>query len=124
MSRTIDNSADIIDSREVIDRIEELETLTDTAELDEVEELRSLLKVAEQGSGSPDWPYGEALIRDTYFTRYIEELIDDCYSLPKELTSGDWPWRHITVDYEAAADEAKADYIDVDFDGVTYWIRG
>lgn len=81
------------------------------------------LQTSSHGS-SPDWIHGETLIREDYFTTYIEELIADCYRLPKELTSGDWPWRHITVDYDAAADEAKADYMEADFDGVTYYIRG
>lgn len=44
--------------------------------------------------------------------------------MPKELNSGDWPWRHVKVDYEAAAEEAKVDYIEFDWDGVTYLIRG
>jgi hypothetical protein len=43
--------------------------------------------------------------------------------MPKELNSGNWPYRHITVDYEAAAEEAKGDYTKVDFAGQTYLIR-
>lgn len=73
---------------------------------------------------NPDWSYGETLLHEEYFTKYIEDLIDDCYEMPKEMHSGNWPWRHMTMDYEAAADEAKQDYFEVDFDGVTYYIRG
>jgi hypothetical protein len=43
--------------------------------------------------------------------------------LPKTMDSGEWPYRHLTLDYEAAAKEAEDDYIGVDFDGVTYLIR-
>ena len=128
---TISNTDDVIDSRDVIARIEELIELRGelgwdpTAEHRELkEELAALEKLAEEASGSPDWNYGETLIRETYFTDYIEQLIDDCYEMPKELKSGEWPWRHVTVDYAAAADEAKVDYIDCDFGGVTYLIRG
>lgn len=31
--------------------------------------------------------------------------------------------RHMTLDYEAAAQEAKQDYMELDFDGVAYLIR-
>lgn len=146
---SITNTEDVIDSRDVIARIEHLQgefdawadlavenavveergeiprpTVEDWADVDEDGgELRALLALAEEASCSPDWIHGETLIRDSYFTEYIEQLIDDCYELPKEFKSGEWPWRHMSIDFEAAADEAKADYSDCDFDGETYWIR-
>ena len=129
MSNQIDNTQDVIDSREIIDRIEDLEGRIEDLEYieepssEEAQELAILLKVQEQADDCSDWKYGEALIRESYFTDYIKELIDDCYELPKEFNSGAWPWRHMTLDYEAAADEAKDDYTWIDFDGVTYLIR-
>jgi hypothetical protein len=159
MSRTISNQDDVIDSRDVIARIEELEAIRDDLQTtldeateadsnnedgdleihnavitaqealdewtasDEGEELATLLKLAEEGENSPDWTYGESLISESYFTKYIEELIDDCYEMPKEMDSGKWPYRHMTMDYEAAAEEAKQDYMELDFDGNTYYIR-
>lgn len=145
--QTISNTDDVIDSRDVIERIEELEdtendlkeavedakgtrkeaaerALADWRETEEGEELAILRKLAEEAEGSSDWPHGESLIRESYFTQYIEQLIDDCYQIPKEITSGEWPWRHIAIDYEAAAEEAKDDYIEVSFGDVSYWIRG
>jgi hypothetical protein len=88
-----------------------------------MDELEALRKLRDEADGSPDWEYGETLIRESYFTDYIEELIRDCYSLPKEMNSGEWPWRHMKIDFEAAADEARADYIEADFNGVTYLIQ-
>lgn len=142
MSTSISNTDNTIDSRDVIARIEELEALRPAAEEDpeteyieacknvkdfdeseEGQELTALKQLAEQAESSPDWTYGEQLINEDYFTQYIEELIADCYDMPKEVNSGDWPWRHITIDYEAAANEAKTDYMEVDFDGVTFLIR-
>ena len=129
MSNQIDNTQDVIDSREIIDRIEDLEGRIEDLEYieepssEEAQELAILLKVQEQAEDCADYQYGEALIRESYFTDYIKELIADCYELPKEFNSGAWPWRHMTLDYEAAADEAKDDYTRVDFDGVTYLIR-
>ena len=122
MTSPIDNTQDVIDSREIIDRIEELEGIENPSS-EEAQELAILLKVQEQADGYSDWEYGEALIRESYFTDYIKELIADCYELPKEFNSGAWPWRHMTLDYQAAADEAEYDYTRVDFDGVTYLIR-
>lgn len=120
---TVDNSADVIDSRDLIARIEELQD-DESLDTEDAAELAILLKVADQGDCSPDWVHGETMIRDDYFVDYIKELIDDCYEMPKAMNSGDWPYRHMTLDYETAADEAKSDYFDIDFDGVTYWIRG
>lgn len=150
MSREITNTQDVIDSMDVIARIEELydylhdeysdyvlecekdkydggsfddwlDIMVDSDEA--VPEYLSLVKLAKQGEYSPDWSYGEALIHEDYFTKYIEELINDCYEMPKEMKSGNWPWRHVVIDYEAAADEAKQDYFAINFDGATYWIR-
>lgn len=87
------------------------------------DELDLLTEVISQGEDSPDWSYGEGLIKDSYFTDYITDLINDCYELPKGMTSGDWPWRHMSMDYEAAAEEAKGDYTEINAGGETYWIR-
>lgn len=119
---TFDNTQDVIDSRDIIERIEELEG-ADTLEKEEAEELAALQALRTQCEGYADWEHGETLIHETYFVTYIEELIDDCYSLPKEMKSGEWPWRHMKIDFEAAAKEAKQDYAEVDFDGQAYLIR-
>lgn len=94
------------------------------AESNNAHELKALLALADEAEYSPGWLYGETLIHENYFTNYIEELINECYELPKEFNSGDWPWCHMTINYVAAADEAKQDYIEVKFDGATYYIRG
>jgi len=124
-----DNSDNVIDSRDVIARIVELELLIDGEDDNpayslEREELQILQALADEAESSPDWEYGEALIREDYFTAYIEELIDDCYPDVKKATGGrGWPYNWITIDLDGAADEAKSDYMEVDFDGVTYLIR-
>lgn len=122
MTNAISNTDNTIDSRDVITRIEELRAL-DELEDEEKEELLTLETLAEQAESFPDWTYGETLISDNYFTQYIEELISDCYEIPKEFNSGEWPWRHMSIDYEAAAEEAKQDYMEVDFNGTTFLIR-
>lgn len=121
-------SEDIMDSRDVIERLGELaaqwqdhanggdsEPLTE----DEREELEALTKFAEQGEDNvSDWTYGETLIRDSYFTEYAEQLADDIGAIDKDAK---WPLNHI--DWEAAADELAADYVELDFSGVTYLAR-
>lgn len=153
----IDHTADVLDSRDIIERIEYLEELeeavqeardaladarddgvppedlealqkdVDSAYADfgreEDDELGCLRRLADEASCSSDWAYGETLIHESYFAQYIEELIDDCYEIPDGLNSGEWPWRHMTMDYESAASEAKQDYMEVDFYGSTYYIR-
>lgn len=76
------------------------------------------MEVREQADGCSDWKYGEALIRDSYFATYAEELASDIGAIDRNAK---WPLSHI--DWEAAADELKMDYTAIDFDGVEYWIR-
>jgi hypothetical protein len=138
----IRNTQDIIDSRDVIARIEYLEDLKTAAEededaettlmsdgeevktnadfdTDEYEELKALQALADEASGyAPDWQYGEALIRDSYFTEYAQELAEDIGAVNCDAS---WPNQYI--DWERAADALKADYTSVDFDGVDYWVR-
>lgn len=141
MTKTIDNSEDIIDSRDVIARIEELEgELADlvgdvpmsdsTAEQAEAiealgrwkddygDELDQLKALAEQGEGYGDWEYGETLIRESYFEDYAQDLAYDLGAVKKD---SQWPNNHI--DWAAAANELKIDYTELDFGGVSYLMR-
>ncbi len=111
------NMDDVLDSRDIIERIELLESLEDRDEL-EAEELTALKALTEEASGSPDWSYGETLIRDSYFQNYAQELAEDCGML-KDATS----WPLTCIDWEQAARELQYDYTSAEFDGVTYWIR-
>jgi uncharacterized protein YlaI len=148
------NSDDVIDSRDIIERIKELERPLDTwtcpecgneittdirnedqkghaddcdfegepldgLDTDDREELRTLLALQEDAEGyCDDWKYGASLIRDSYFREYAEELADDIGAIDRNAT---WPLNHI--DWDAAADELKQDYTEVDYDGVSYWVR-
>ena len=118
-----DGTEDVIDSRDIIERIEELNEKF-PLNFDEHAEHAALLKLASEAESSPDWAYGETLIRESYFEDYIEQLIDDCYpEVSKALSSGEWPMRHLKLDIEDAAHEAKQDYFEVEFNGSTYLIR-
>ena len=119
---TVNNMQDVIDSRDVIQRIEEL-TDIDPEEIglddEEKEELVALEELAKEASDyAPDWEYGEALIRDSYFEEYAQQLAEDCGMVNEAAT-----WPNNCIDWERAARELQHDYTAVDFDGVTYWIR-
>jgi len=126
------NTTDIIDSlmndyaidgRDIQARIDELEALDAPTEEESAElaDLVAFLHEAMQYNSDAD--EGETIIAESHFGDYIKEIIDDCYALPKELTSGEWPYRHITINYEAAAEEAKADYAELTFRGRTFYIQ-
>ncbi len=86
-------------------------------EADEFEELLELRDVRDANEGY------ELFIAEDYFVTYTTELIDDCYELPKKMQSGGWPYNHIKIDYEAAADEASQDYVQVTLFGEEYLAR-
>lgn len=87
------------------------------------DDLELLQDIISQGEDSPDWSYGETLIHEKYFIAYIEELIHDCYEMPKEFNEGKWPFNHLNFDFEGAAEEAKSDYSTIEAGGETYYIR-
>lgn len=127
MSNTITNEDWIIDSRDVIARVEELVARANDEDLglsaDEAAELEALDALAEEAHIAPDWEYGESLIHVDYFTYHIKELITDCYpEVAEALNNTSWPFRHMEMNYEEAANEAKQDYMSVDFGGVEYLI--
>ena len=123
MDWKFDGSEDIIDSRDILERIEELNEKF-PLDFDEHEEHAALLELAEKAEGSPGWRYGETLIRESYFEEYIEQLIDDCFpEVSKALSSSEWPMRHLKLDIEEAAREAQVDYFEVEYNGQTYLIR-
>lgn len=157
MTREISNSEDILDSRDIIARVAELESDLETwkedqrptngtqdncadcgvmpgephkeectgglhdavreEDFDEWDELQALKQLAEQGESSRDWRYGETLIRDSYFEEYAQQLAEDIGAIDR---NANWPLGHI--DWEAAAEALKQDYMEVDFSGVTYYI--
>ena len=127
MRNAIDNTDDVIDSRDVIERIETLESLKADHDDDpegghfsdedalELRDLRALANEAIQYSG--DWEYGSSLIRDSYFTDYAREMLEDCGDIPKDLP------HYIAVDWDQTALNIRVDYTPIDFGGVTYWVR-
>jgi hypothetical protein len=85
---------------------------------DDAAELKALRDLRDEAEGSPDWQYGETLIRDSYFQEYAQELAEDIGAVNSDAS---WPNR--CIDWEQAARELQIDYTLVELDGVDYWIR-
>ena len=133
MTNYIDNTQDIINVRDIIDRVEELESsiqdyenedgdleLHDehVSQKEELEELRGVLsELAGYDGGKQfegDW-YPITLIHDSYFEIAMDELLEDIGYIPRDLPC----YLTITVDYVAL----QQDYSSVDIGGETYWYR-
>jgi len=118
---TIDNTQDVIDSRDIIERVAELEQAVDGkfADNNEIDELETLTHIIDQADGYGEFEYGETLIHKSYFAEYCRELCEDVGDIPSGL-----PWyieNHI--DWDGVAREIKQDYTEIDFDGVSYFMR-
>lgn len=140
--RNFTNTDDVIDMRDVIARFEELENefnewkdaetsdedvkdklaITDWAlgheEGDEIAELQVLIEECKGKGGDEHWRgdwYPVTLIHESAFEEQMDQMIEECYELPKDLPF----WMTISYDYDAL----KMDYTSVDFAGETYLIR-
>lgn len=148
---TIDNNQDILDSRDVIARFEELESERDAAKVDD---LNAKLEEGETRDTSGDWTAECGIAfsddwdedRETEY-QALKSLIDEADCSPDWHHGGtlirdsyfeDYArqlaedlgllekcdqWPATCIDWECAADELKQDYFNVDFDGVEYWLR-
>ncbi len=130
MTHDVSNTEDILDSRDVEARIEELESdreefyddehaVREVGEFEDQDELDALRDFRKEAQGyCSDWDHGETLIRDSYFVEYAEQLADDIGAINRNAT-----WPLTCIDWEQAANELKVDYTSAEFDGVEYWFR-
>lgn len=140
---------DLIDSRDLIARLEELrgdrefecdqcgETVDTSEECDahtveheghtfhvsgEIDEDSAAeLAMLEdlEAEGAEDWSYGATFVRASYFEAYAEQLAEDVGAIDPDAS---WPLSFI--DWEAAAEALKVDYSERTIDGETYYVRG
>jgi len=112
---------EVIDSRDIAERIKKLQDTKENVELKEWEEdeLNALVALSEEASGySDDWEYGSTLIRDSYFKEYAQDLAYECGAISNDIS---WPLH--CIDWDQAAYELKMDYTEVEYAGYAYWIR-
>ena len=121
---------DVIDSRDIIEKIARLESERDDHNSDtdneiqwdieypsDAELLESLQSIADECSGYSEWEYGMTLIRGTYWEDYVEDECVQCGYIPEDLPN----W--IYIDWERTAEEFALDYSIVTFDDVDYYFR-
>jgi hypothetical protein len=149
MADTIDNSADIIDVRDIIARVEELEsereTLQDTADdTGETDDDRiaalNALEAFDKGEDGAEARELEAFLADMKGYGGDEQwrgdwypvtLIRDSYfreyaqDLAEDIgaINADATWPNNCIDWDRATRELRMDYTSVEYGGVTYWYR-
>lgn len=123
---SLDLTANIIDVRDIIERVETLLELQEIGEYletpdCELTELRAILESLKDMGGDEqyrgDW-YPATLIRDSYFRDYAQELAEDIGAVN---TNASWP--NNCIDWDMAARELRYDYTGININGTTYWTR-
>jgi len=130
MTTTLDLAADYVDVRDIIARFEEIEdALSADAEMAEAFDeddaaeavtLKAILNDLCGAGGDEQWRgdwYPVTLIRDSYFVRAMQELVEEIGDMPNGLPS------YLEIDWSATARNLQVDYTPTDIDGVTYWFR-
>ena len=122
MTQAFSNNDDTIDVRDIIARVEELESeQSDDGEKEELETLTELLDELKGTGGDEEWRgdwYPLTMIRDSHFEDYAQELAEECGDLNRKPR-----WPYTCIDWEKAARELQYDYTSVDYNGTTYWVR-
>ena len=115
-----DGNDDFFDSRDVLERIEELEDIAVIdREPEDQEELDKLYEFKDEVGNDTEFEGGITFLAEDYFPAYAEEFVQDVYGSGVVLP--DWVTRHI--DWEEVAEELKVDYTTVELDGTTYYYR-
>ena len=121
----LDLTADTIDVRDIIERVEELENLQDAGEYLETPEgelatLRSILSELAGNGGDEEWRgdwYPVTLIDFACFVPYVRELLEDCGDIPANLP------HYVHIDWEATARDVGMDYSTITIEGRDYVYR-
>jgi hypothetical protein len=82
---------------------------------DVTEEMRELIALREFAD-----EYGSAegaLIRESYFESYVQQLVEDIGDMPRGFPS------YIVIDWEATANNLRHDYSTATLDGVDYYFH-
>lgn len=143
-TKEITNSEDVIDVRDITDRVEYLEeqpTVDDDGacyscgtylktgdeehELDcevlELQRLNALLDELRGNGGDHGWRdnwYPLLLVRDSYFENFARDEAEQL-----GLIKSDMSWPYTCINWEEAAEQLQHDYSSISFDGVDYWYR-
>ena len=120
-SEEITGGEDILDPRDIAERLKYLTRERDrleSSQLDEFldeneEEIDALQEVADEG-------IDDTLVHEDYFQEYAEELAADIGAIDHRPRDR---WPYTCIDWEQAAEELKQDYSVIDIRGGTYYYR-
>ena len=98
----------------VADAQEKLEDAEAAFGKDERDELAELEEIASEVS---DFRHGETLVPVSDFTDYVREMLHDCGDVTKHIP------HYVEIDWEATADNVKADYTEVRYLWDDYLVR-
>lgn len=83
------------------------------------EELAELEKLKDEISENSDegFEYGIQLIHENYIDDYLDELLDGCGYIPKDMPT----W--IKIDWQATYDNMKEDYNEIELNGNKFYVH-
>lgn len=136
MPATFNSTDDIIDLRDVIARIEQLEALRQPGSIDlgneedneadqdslfaELATLETFIAGLKGAGGDEQWRgdwYPVTLIARSYFVDYCKDLVSDIGDLPRDIPS------YLEIDWTKTARNLEVDYSTVEFDGNEFLYR-
>jgi antirestriction protein len=114
MDKSLDEILDTtFDSRQLIERMEEIDGDTDPELQEEYAQISEILdEIGDEAA------YGVSLIREDYFEDYARELAEDIGAI-----DADAAWPNNYIDWEAAANALQMDYTSIEIQGDTYYYR-
>ena len=117
-SEEITGGEDILDPRDIAERLKYLTRERDrleSSQLDEFleDEIDALQEVVDEG-------IDDTLVHEDYFQKYAEELAVDIGAIDHRPRDR---WPYTCIDWEQAAEELKQDYSVIDIRGGTYYYR-
>ena len=121
----ITNNENIIDSRDIQQRVWYLESSEDDGSFtedpdlwaDEITELAKLRELITELPGEAN--NGYTLVRESYFETYAQQFAEDVGAIGRDAV-----WPATCIDWKQAAEELQMDYSAIEFDGVTYYYMG
>ena len=116
MSTSDFSTRDMFDSREIDERIDEIESNDDADDADEAEELDALVAFRDDCRSS-EWPYGITFIAKSYFEEYAQELAEDLGMVDRENSMSSY------IDWAAWARDCQMDYSSVVLDDCMFYFR-
>jgi hypothetical protein len=108
----------VVSSMDIIARIEDLECLSSDCNIteDEITELCALKAFESKYDYVTEWAYGADFIAEEYFAEYVKDMLEGCGTIPRDLPD------YVAIDWEETADNLKCDYVDAEFNGISYYV--